>query len=157
MPPTVIPWFIAIVLPEWTRSPAMLHRMALWCMRFTPRVHIEDIERAAERASTSSRLPRTMGTMPASLTPHGLPPSLPPLILLDVSGCLRVNGGARRIVARVTRGLTRRGIVHAIGSAPSSGQAVVQAMGVALGCQSALDELPFACLRLIPSAPRCGR
>ena len=146
MPPTVIPWFIAIVLPEWTRSPAMLHRMALWCMRFTPRVHMEDIERAADRASTSSRLPRTMGTMPASLTP-----SLPPLILLDVSGCLRVNGGAHRVVTRLARGLTRRGIVHAIGSAPSSGQAVVQAMGVALGCQSALDELPFACLRLSDS------
>ena len=151
MPPTVIPWFIAIVLPEWTRSQAMLHRMALWCMRFTPRVHVEDVERAADRSSASSRLPRAMGTMPASLTPHGLPLSLSPLILLDVSGCLRVNGGARRVVARLTRGLTRRGIIHAIGSAPSSGQAVVQAMGVALGCQSALDELPFACLRLSDS------
>ena len=138
MPPTVIPWFIAIVLPEWTRSPAALNRMALWCMRFTPRVHVEHIERAAERASTSSRL-------------SALPPSLPPLILLDVSGCLRVNGGANRIVTRLTRGLTRREIVHAIGSAPSSGQAVVQAMGVALGCRSALDELPFACLRLSDS------
>lgn len=138
MPPTVIPWFIAIVLPEWTRSPAALNRMALWCMRFTPRVHVEDIERAAKRASASSRLP-------------ALPPSLPPLILLDVSGCLRVNGGSHRVVARLTRGLTRRGIVHAIGSAPSSGQAVVQAMGVALGCRAALDELPFACLRLSES------
>ena len=138
MPPTVIPWFIAIVLPEWTRSPAALNRMALWCMRFTPRVHVEHIERAAERASMSSRLP-------------ALPPSLPPLILLDVSGCLRVNGGAHRVVTRLTRGLTRREIVHAIGSAPSSGQAVVQAMGVALGCRSALDELPFACLRLSDS------
>ena len=148
MPPTVIPWFIAIVLPEWTRSPATLHRMALWCMRFTPRVHVEHIERAAERGATSSRLPHGL---PASLPPHGLPPSLPPLILLDVSGCLRVNGGANRVVTRLTRGLTRRGIVHAIGSAPSSGQAVVQAMGVALGCRSALDELPFACLRLSDS------
>ncbi|NBX33214.1 MAG: hypothetical protein EBR07_10910, partial [Planctomycetes bacterium] len=123
MPPTVIPWFIAIVLPEWTRSQAMLHRMALWCMRFTPRVHVEDVERATERASASSRLPRAVGTMSASLTPS-LPSSLPPLILLDVSGCLRVNGGAHRVVTRLTRGLTRRGIVHAIGSAPSSGQAV---------------------------------
>lgn len=155
MPPTVTPWFIAIVLPEWKRSPAMLHRMALWCMRFTPRVHIEDVERSVERAQKSSRLPRAMGTMPASLTPHGLPASLssslPPLIVLDVSGCLRVNGGARRVVARVERGLTRRGIVYAIGSAPSSGQAVVQAMGVALGCQPVLDELPFECLRLSDS------
>ncbi len=160
MPPTVVPWFIAIVLPEWTRSPAMLHRMALWCMRFTPRVHVEDIERAAERASTSSRLPRTMITIPPSLPPnglpssipsHGLPPALPPLILLDVSGCLRVNGGAHRAVTRLTRGLTRRGIIHAIGSAPSSGQAVVQAMGVALGCRPVLDELPFECLRLSDS------
>jgi hypothetical protein len=107
---------------------------------------MEDIERAADRASASSRLPHTIGTMPPSLSP-----SLPPLILLDVSGCLRVNGGARRVVTRLARGLTRREIVHAIGSAPSSGQAVVQAMGVALGCQSALDELPFACLRLSDS------
>jgi hypothetical protein len=155
MPPTVIPWFIAIVLPEWTRSPAMLHRMALWCMRFTPRVHVEDVERSVERAQKSSRLPHAMGIMPTSLTPHGLPASrpssLPTLIVLDVSGCLRVNGGAHRVVARVKRGLTRRGIVHAIGSAPSSGQAVVQAMGVALGCRPVLDELPFECLRLSDS------
>ncbi len=163
MPPTVIPWFIAIVLPEWTRPPAMLHRMAIWCMRFTPRVHVEDVERTAERAPKSSRLPRAMRNMPASLPLHGLPaslssslppsvpPSLPPLILLDISGCLRVNGGAHRVVARVKRGLTRRGIVHAIGSAPSSGQAVVQAMGVALGCRPVLDELPFECLRLADS------
>jgi hypothetical protein len=133
----------------------MLHRMALWCMRFTPRVHVEDVERSVERAQKSSRLPHAMGIMPTSLTPHGLPASrpssLPTLIVLDVSGCLRVNGGAHRVVARVKRGLTRRGIVHAIGSAPSSGQAVVQAMGVALGCRPVLDELPFECLRLSDS------
>ena len=117
MPPTVIPWFIAIVLPGWTRSQATINRMATWCMRFTPRVHVEYGD----------------GAHGLVLASRSAVPPMPPLLLLDVSGCLRVNGGARRVVGRISRGLTRRGMEHALGSAPTSGQAVVQAMGMALG------------------------
>lgn len=69
------------------------------------------------------------------------------------------------MVGRIARGLTRRGIVHALGSAPSSGQAVVQAMGVGLGYGNSyathpsrphhpsldiaeFEQLPFQCLRI---------
>ena len=160
MPPTVIPWFIAIVLPGWSRSQATINRMATWCMRFTPRVHVEYGDGAHGLVLAS----RTMSQ------------PMPPLLLLDVSGCLRVNGGARRVVGRITRGLTRRGMEHALGSAPTSGQAVVQAMGMALGYgrvnapeharqhahsspnlhhaalgSTPVEQLPFECLR-IPEA-----
>ena len=106
MPPAVVPWFIAIVLPGWPYSARTLGRMGEWCLRFTPRVHVE------------------------SWDPGD---AAPPLVLLDASGCLRVNGGAWRLESRISRGLARRGIVHAIGSAGASGSAVVQAMGAATG------------------------
>jgi protein ImuB len=115
MPPTVLPWFVAVVLPGWERPPRALARLAEWCLRFTPRVHCEEGE------------------------------GLPPLVLLDASGCLRANGGAPRLCARVARGLARRGIAHAIGSAPSPGEAVVRAMGAG---HAPVDDLPIACLRL---------
>lgn len=163
MPPTVIPWFIAIVLPGWSRPPETLTRMAMWCMRFTPRVHLEHVGCTGVVPSTPST--PSASTALLSSSPPSMPTSMPPLILLDVSGCLRVNGGARRVVGRIARGLTRRGIVHALGSAPSSGQAVVQAMGVGLGYGNSyaphpsrhhhpsldiasLEQLPFQCLRI---------
>ena len=134
MPPIVLPWFVAVVLPGWERPPRVLARLAEWCLRFTPRVHCEEGD------------------------------GLPPLVLLDASGCLRANGGAPRLRARVARGLARRGIAHAIGSAPGAGEAVVRAMGaVAAGPAPAtgaiaaphhgagiapIDDLPVACLRL---------
>jgi protein ImuB len=131
MPPTVVPWFVAIALPGWSRPRSTLARMAEWCMRFTPRVHVEDADPAV-----------AFGT---------------PLVLLDASGCLRVNGGAGRLVRRVGRGLSRRGIAHAIGSAPSGGEAVVRATAAALGRAGGagaafsapdLDSLPVEALRL---------
>jgi protein ImuB len=125
MPPTVVPWFIAIVLPGWPHSARTLGRMGEWCLRFTPRVHVEPWD-------------------PAD--------AAPPLVLLDASGCLRVNGGARRLESRISRGLARRGIVHAVGSAGASGSAVVQAMGAAMGAPHArIDALPIECLRLPPA------
>ena len=125
MPPTVVPWFIAIVLPGWPHSVRTLGRMGEWCLRFTPRVHVEPWD-------------------PAD--------AAPPLVLLDASGCLRVNGGARRLESRLSRGLARRGIVHAVGSAGASGPAVVQAMGTAMGAPHArIDTLPIECLRLPPA------
>jgi protein ImuB len=125
MPPTVVPWFIAIVLPGWMHSARTLGRMGEWCLRFTPRVHVEPWD-------------------PAD--------AAPPLVLLDASGCLRVNGGARRLESRISRGLARRGIAHAVGSAGASGPAVVQAMGAAMGAPHAhIDALPIECLRLPPA------
>ena len=105
MPPAVVPWFIAIVLPGWPHSARTLGRMGEWCLRFTPRVHVE---------------------------PWDPSDAAPPLVLLDASGCLRVNGGARRLELRISRGLARRGIAHAVGSAGASGSAVVQAMGASM-------------------------
>jgi protein ImuB len=125
MPPPVVPWFLAIVLPGWPHSARTLGRMGEWCLRFTPRVHVEPWD-------------------PAD--------AAPPLVLLDASGCLRVNGGARRLESRISRGLARRGIVHAVGSAGASGSAVVQAMGAAMGAHHArIDALPIECLRLPPA------
>jgi protein ImuB len=149
MPPTVVPWFIAIVLPGWPHSARTLGRMGEWCLRFTPRVHVEPWD-------------------PAD--------AAPPLVLLDASGCLRVNGGARRLESRISRGLARRGIAHAVGSAGASGPAVVQAMGAAVGVTAwqpdmgaerfmaartgasdaridalHIDALPIECLRLPPA------
>ena len=136
MPPTVVPWFIAIALPGWSRPRATLVRMAEWCMRFTPRVHVEEAD------------PAIGGGWP--------------LVLLDASGCLRVNGGAGRLVRRIGRGLSRRGIVHAFGSAPTSGEAVarataasaaglgpIEAQSAAIGLDSLpVDSLPVEALRL---------
>lgn len=151
MPPIVLPWFVAVVLPGWERPSRTLVRLAHWCLRFTPRVHCEHAE--DDHAE-----------------------GLPPLVLLDASGCLRANGGAPRLCARLSRGLARRGIPHAVGSAPSSGEAVVRAMGQAMGQAMGrgmdratghaaahamvrdarrvpagtcpVDDLPIACLRL---------
>lgn len=139
MPPAVVPWFVAIALPGWSRPRATLARMAEWCMRFTPRVHVEDADPAVAAGA--------------------------PLVLLDASGCLRVNGGAGRMARRIGRGLSRRGIVHAIGSAPSGGEAVVRATAAALACGGAIgwtdadagpgdarirgiDDLPIEALRI---------
>ena len=147
MPPAVVPWFIAIVLPGWPHSARTLGRMGEWCLRFTPRVHVEPWD-------------------PAD--------AAPPLVLLDASGCLRVNGGARRLESRISRGLARRGIAHAVGSAGAGGSAVVQAMATAMGAQcgmalqpdigtervmaaragvsdARIDALPIECLRLPPA------
>jgi protein ImuB len=125
MPPAVVPWFIAIVLPGWPHSARTLGRMGEWCLRFTPRVHVE---------------------------PWDPSDAAPPLVLLDASGCLRVNGGARRLESRLSRGVARRDIVHAVGSAGASGPAVVQAMGTAMGAPHArIDTLPIECLRLPPA------
>jgi len=144
MPPAVVPWFIAIVLPGWPHSARTLGRMGEWCLRFTPRVHVEPWD-------------------PAD--------AAPPLVLLDASGCLRVNGGARRLESRLSRGLARRGISHAVGSAGASGPAVVQAMGAAMAVtarqpdmvtervmavrtgasDACIDTLPIECLRLPPT------
>lgn len=130
MPPAVIPWFVAVALPGWAHSARTLGRLAAWCLRFTPRVHVEHADPGAGAG--------------------------PPVVLLDAGGCLRVNGGAGRIVARIRRGLGRRGIAHAVGSAPSSGEAVVRAMAAALGCgdadRLAVDALPVECLRLPEAA-----
>ena len=131
MPPAVVPWFIAIVLPGWPHSARTLGRMGEWCLRFTPRVHVE------------------------SWDPGD---AAPPLVLLDASGCLRVNGGARRLELRISRGLARRGIAHAVGSAGASGPAVVQAMGAervmaarAGASHACIDALAIECLRLPPA------
>ena len=131
MPPAVVPWFIAIVLPGWPHSARTLGRMGEWCLRFTPRVHVEPWD-------------------PAD--------AAPPLVLLDASGCLRVNGGARRLELRISRGLARRGIAHAVGSAGASGPAVVQAMGAervmaarAGASHACIDALAIECLRLPPA------
>lgn len=130
MPPAVIPWFVAVALPGWEHHARALDRLAAWCLRFTPRVHVE---------------------RPDPDAGDGLP-----AVLLDAGGCLRVNGGAGRIVARIRRGLGRRGIAHAVGSAPSSGEAMVRAMAAALGCEAAdrapVDALPVECLRLPAAA-----
>ena len=136
MPPAVVPWFVAVALPGWSRPRSTLGRMAEWCMRFTPRVHVEEVDPAIASGA--------------------------PLVLLDASGCLRVNGGAGRLARRVGRGLARRGIAHAIGSAPSGGEAVVRATAAALGrtdgggagCSAPdLDSLPVDALRL--TEPAC--
>lgn len=105
MPPVVLPWFVAVALPGWTHSRATLGRMATWCQRFTPRVHVEE---AAPDVADGA-----------------------PLVLLDASGCQRANGGAPRLAARLSRGLARRGIVHALGVGASGGEAVVRATGAA--------------------------
>lgn len=149
MPPAVVPWFVAVALPGWRRSPRTLGRMAEWCQRFTPRVHMEAPE------------PGVAGGAP--------------LVLLDASGCLRANGGATRLAARLSRGLARRGIVHALGAGGSGGEAVARATAASLagsqvsqGLQvsqvlqgspgsrpspqpvflGAIDELPVQALRL---------
>ena len=136
MPPAVVSWFVAVALPGWSRPRSTLGRMAEWCMRFTPRVHVEEADPAIASGA--------------------------PLVLLDASGCLRVNGGAGRLARRVGRGLARRGIAHAIGSAPSGGEAVVRATAAALGrtdgggagCSAPdLDSLPVEALRL--AEPAC--
>lgn len=133
MPPAVVPWFVAVALPRWSRSRRTLGRMAEWCQRFTPRVHVEE---------------------PAPDVADGAP-----LVLLDASGCLRANGGAPRLAARLSRGLARRGIEHALGAGGSGGEAAVRATAASLampaGCASpqpvflgAVDELPVQALRL---------
>ena len=133
MPPAVVPWFVAVALPGWSRSRRTLGRMAGWCQRFTPRVHVEE---------------------PAPGVAEGAP-----LVLLDASGCLRTNGGATRLAARLSRGLARRGIVHALGAGGSGGEAVVRATAAsrALPAEGAslqpvflgpVDELPVQALRL---------
>ena len=131
MPPAVVPWFVAVSLPEWSRPARTLVRLAEWCHRFTPRVHLEPPDREVAGGA--------------------------PLVLLDASGCLRANGGAARLAARLCRGLARRGIVHAAGSAPTGGEAVVRAtaagLWVAAGARPPLDpppvdRLPIEALRL---------
>ena len=137
MPPAVVPWFVAVALPGWQRPHRTLVRMAEWCQRFTPRVHAEEpVPDVADGA---------------------------PLVLLDASGCLRANGGAPRLAARLSRGLARRGIEHALGAGGSGGEAVVRATAASLAgscasrgsCASpqpvflgAIDELPVQALRL---------
>ena len=75
MPPAVVPWFVAVSLPEWSRPARTLVRLAEWCHRFTPRVHLEPPDREVAGGA--------------------------PLVLLDASGCLRANGGAARLAARL--------------------------------------------------------
>lgn len=134
MPPVVVPWFVAVALPAWRRPRRTLGRMAEWCQRFTPRVHVEEpVPDVADGA---------------------------PLVLLDASGCLRANGGAPRLAARLSRGLARRGIAHALGAGGSGGEAVVRATAAPRAappgpCASPqpvflgpVDELPVQALRL---------
>lgn len=134
MPHAVAPWFVAVALPCWRRPARALERLAWWCMRFTPRVHLEQAGDAVAAGM--------------------------PMVLLDASGCLRVHGGADRLARRVGRGLARRGIVHAQAGAPCAGEAMVRAAACGLdvprgpcGCPVAdpavpIDRLPLDALRM---------
>jgi protein ImuB len=122
-----VPWFVAIALPGWRRPHRALVRLAQWCHRFSPRVHLEAPD---------------AGVLGGA-----------PLVLLDVTGCLRVHGGAGRLARRIHRGLSRRGIDHAQAGAPGAGEAVARA--TALSVSGTLPEaaagLPVESLR-VPDA-----
>ena len=119
-----VPWFVAIALPGWGHSCRTLVRLAQWCHRFSPRVHLEEPDAAVAGGA--------------------------PLVLLDVTGCLRVHGGAGRLERRIGRGLARRGIAHAQAGAPASGEAVSRATALSMSGPSpeTAAGLPVESLRL---------
>lgn len=118
MPPAVVPCFLAVARPG--ASDAACRRFAEWCLRWTPRVHVEPAEHAA-----------------------------PAAVLLDLSGCQRVHGGAARVVLCIGRALERRGLPHAIAVAGTGGLAVARA--TAGMPAAAADDLPIAALRMPPA------
>jgi protein ImuB len=136
MPPVVAPCFLAVARPG--ASEAACRRFAEWCLRWTPRVHVEPalhVEPARHAAPVSHAAPASHAA--------------PPLVLLDLTGCQRVHGGVARVVLRIGRALERRGLPHAIAVAGTGGLAVARAtVGMPA---AAADALPLAALRLPPA------
>jgi protein ImuB len=128
MPARASPWFAAIVPVRLPGGARAVRRIAERCLRWTPRVHVEPDD----------------GHLP--------------LVLLDLRGCLRVNGGARRVAGRIGRALAGRGIEHACSMDACAGAAAVRATAVAVALGEGdepgaahrlpLDLLPVRALRI---------
>ncbi|MFO0963011.1 MAG: hypothetical protein U0625_08910 [Phycisphaerales bacterium] len=120
----VEPCFLALALPEPGPSPL---RVGRWAMRWTPRVHLEP--RDPERSDG------------------------PPIVLLDLTGCQRANGGLARVRARLLRGLARRGVPARLGIAPTPGAAIAFAMVAAAAAAPATQAPTAAATPTAAAAP----